>query len=53
MTNELPVFHAKEYKNKFKLAVQYRALQALRGSYLKQAILAEDVEKGKGHLGAH
>ena len=40
-------------QNKFGLVVQYMALQVLRGSYLKQAILVEGVEIGKGHSGAH
>ena len=40
-------------QNKFGLAVQYMALYVLRGSYLKQAILAEGVEIGEGHKGTH
>ena len=31
MTNELPVFHAKECKNKFGLAVQYSTVQGAIG----------------------
>ena len=52
MTNESPVFHEINVQNTFGLAVQYKALKVLRGSYLKQTILAEGVEIGKGHSGA-
>ena len=40
-------------QNKIGLAVQYVALKVLIGSYLKQAILGEGLEIGKGDSGAH